>query len=98
MQNKNEINSLSDSEILRVWLKTVPYGEYNAVKEMIVDECLIKRTTFHNWLYGKCRIPLSGKRDINRVTMKVSGIEIYTIAKPREAAVDACDGLSGEAI
>ena len=62
----------TDDEILRRWLDTIPHGDYNKVISKLVDACLISRSTFRNWRYGNCRIPASGKRDINIVTREVS--------------------------
>lgn len=72
----------SDDEILRHWLDTIPYGEYNKVVALLVERCLINKYTFANWRYGRCRIPASGKRDINSVTLEISGKEIFTIVSP----------------
>ena len=98
MQMRDEIKHLTDSEILRQWLDSVPRGDYNNQKVRLVNECLVSTSTFNNWLYGKCRIPNSGKRDINRVTFEVSGIEIFTIAKPGGISEGMCGESSGEAI
>lgn len=81
------IKSPTDAEILQRWLKTIPYGEYNNTIKRLVDECLVSRSTFNNWRYGLSRIPASGKRDINRVSLEISGIELYKIVKPEEVPV-----------
>lgn len=99
MQVKNEIKHRTDAEILRHWLDfSVPRGEYNKLKARLVDECLVSASTFKNWLYGKCRITEAGKRDINRVTLEYSGIEIFKIAKPGGIPEGVCGETSGEAI
>lgn len=96
---QNEIKHPTDAEILRHWLDySVPRGDYNKQKSRLVVECLVPVSTFNNWLYGKCRIPDSGKRDINRVTLEVSGKEIFTIAKPGGIPEGVCGESSGEAI
>lgn len=96
---QNEIKHLTDAKILRHWLDySVPRGEYNKLKKRLVEECLVSASTFKNWLYGKCRIPESGKRDINRVTLEYSGTEIFTIAKPGGLPEGVCGEPSGEAI
>lgn len=96
---QNEIKHPTDAEILRHWLDySVPRGEYNKQKNRLVQECLVTVSTFNNWLYGKCRIPDSAKRDINRVTLEVSGKEIFTIAKPGGIPEGVCGESSGEAI
>lgn len=95
---KKEINQLTDAEKLRHWLDySVPRGEYNKQKRRLVEACLVSVSTFNNWLYGKCRIPYSAKRDINRVTLEVSGIEIFTIVKLEEYTGGVSGGSSGEA-
>lgn len=96
---QTEIKCRTDAEILRHWLDySVPRGEYNKQKMRLVEECLVSASTFKNWLYGKCRIPEAGKRDINRVTLEYSGIEIFTIAKPGGIPEGVCGEASGEAI
>lgn len=82
MQIKSEIRCLTDAEILRQWLDSVPRGEYVKVKSRIREVCLISKPTFANWIYGRCRIPEAGKRDINKVAQEVSGKEIFTITTP----------------
>ncbi len=95
---QNGIKHLTDAEILRRWLDTIPRGEYNTVISKLVDACLVPYSTFRNWRYGNCRIPAAGKRDINTVTREVSGIEIFTIAKPEETTEGVSGETSGEAI
>lgn len=95
---QNDVKHLTDAEKLRYWLDSVSRGEYNKQKSRLVEECLVSASTFNNWLYGKCRIPDSGKRDINRVTLEVSGEEIFTIAKPGGISEGMCGESSGEAI
>lgn len=83
MQAQNENKSMTDAQILRHWLDySVPRGEYNKVKRRIVEVCLVPVHTLNNWIYGACRIPESGKRDINRVAIEISGEEIFTVAQP----------------
>lgn len=74
---------ITDAKILREWLESVPFGKYNAVKQQLVEKCLIPGTTLSNWIYGKCRIPMAAKRDINEISMLVSGREIFTVVKPK---------------
>lgn len=99
MQEQSKKSFKSDAKILRQWLdNNVPRAQYNKVKNRIVEECLIRPWTLNNWLYGYCRIPDAGKRDINKVTMEFSGVEIFTIAKPGEVSVGVCGNSPGEAI
>lgn len=86
MQTNSEIKFLTDGEKLRQWLESVPYRDYAALKRRMASECLVSMTTLKNWIYGQCRIPDSGKRDINRVTLSYSGKEIFKIAKPEESS------------
>lgn len=74
----------TDAKILREWLESIPFGRYNAVKRQLVEKCLVSGATFKNWRYGKCRIPMAAKRDINEISMLVSGYEIFTIVKPED--------------
>lgn len=95
---KSEKNTAKDSLILRNWLDTVPYGDYAKIIKLLTERCLVNITTFRNWRYGRCRIPESGKRDINNVTLEISGIEIFKIAKPEEMAEGVSGHASGTAI
>lgn len=95
---QNGIKQPTDAEILRNWLATIPRGEYNTVISKLVDACLISLSTLRNWRYGNCRIPASGKRDINTITREVSGIEIFTIAKPEVMTEGVSGDTSGKAI
>ena len=93
------VKHLTESEKLRHWLDySVPRGEYNKQKRRLVEACLVSASTFNNWLYGKCRIPFSAKRDINRVTLEVSGVEIFTIVEPGGVSEGVCGESSGNTI
>jgi hypothetical protein len=97
MEDSNK--PLTDSEKLRNWLDfSVPRGEYNNIKARLVSECLVSVFTFNNWLYGKCRIPNAGKRDINRVTMEITGTEIFTNSQTGGQSEGVSGLSSGEAI
>lgn len=76
---KNQIKDLTDANILRDWLDSLPRAEYAKHKAGLVETCAERRTTFLNWLYGRCRVPNSAKKLINAYTLKVSGREIFTI-------------------
>lgn len=96
---KKEVNHLTDAEKLRHWLDyCVPRGEYNKQKARLVEACLVPVSTFNNWIYGKCRIPNSAKRDINRITLEVSGMEIFTIVKLEEYTGGVSGVSSGKTI
>ncbi len=95
---QNGIKQPTDDEALRYWLDTIPVGKYKAVIAKLLDVCLISRATLANWRYGNCRIPASGKRDINKVSKDVSGIEIFKIANPENSAEGVSGGISGKAI
>lgn len=82
MQVENENNPLPDCEILSRWLNSIPFGDYFIVKRKLIAECLVSASTFNNWLYGRCRIPLASKRDINRFTKETTGEELFTIVRP----------------
>lgn len=75
-----------NSEILKNWLNTVPPVDKNRVLSSIYSECLITPATLRNWRYGKCRIPLAGRRDLNKVSMSYSGYELYKIVPPESVA------------
>lgn len=98
MQTQNENSRLADAKKLRCWLDTIPRGEYNNVKRKLVEACLVPISTFNNWRYGNCRIPEAGKRDIDKVALEVSGIELFKIAKPGGDSEGVCVSTPGEAI
>ena len=75
-ENKSK---LSDDEILRNWISTIPVGRYAGVVDDILDTCMISRDTFKNWRYGRCRIPAAGKRDLNIISQKISGVDIFDV-------------------
>lgn len=83
---KNQIKDLTDSNILRGWLDSMPRADYNKHKTALVYVCAENKYTFLNWLYGRCRIPNSAKKLINAYTLQVSGKEIFIIAKPEGLA------------
>lgn len=88
-----------ESAILRNWLnRSVSREAYPDVKKRLARECLVRSSSFHNWLYGYCNIPLAAKRDINRVTMEISGREIFTIVYPEDADEGVSVNTSGETI
>lgn len=73
---------ITDGEILRRWLGKISLCEYNNVIDKMVRSCLVPRSTFRNWRYGACRIPMAAKRDINKVTLEITGEEIFEIVEP----------------
>ncbi|MBD5184463.1 MAG: hypothetical protein HDS97_06195 [Bacteroidales bacterium] len=73
-------------EILKNWLLSIPLCDKEHVFNRIYEECLINAHTLKNWRYGKCRIPLSGMRDLNKVSLEYSGFEIFEI-NPSECVV-----------
>ena len=88
----------SEAQILRNWLDSIPRSGYNAVISKLVERCMIPKTTYQNWRYGRCRIPEAGKRDINSLTKEISGIEIFKLAFPVKASGGASGSANGEAI
>lgn len=95
---KNQIKDLTDSNILRGWLDSMPRAEYNKHKSALVEVCAENRFKILNWLYGRCRVPNSAKKLINAYTLQVSGKEIFTIAKPEDMAESVSGHASGTAI
>lgn len=98
MQTQNRNEHLTDAQILRGWLDTIPHGEYNKRKKQLVEACAVSLATLHNWLYGQSRITKAGKRDINKFALEVSGHEIFPVAKPGESREGVSAVISGEAI
>ncbi len=95
---KNQIKDLTDSNILRGWLDSLPRAEYNKHKAGLVVACAENRSKILNWIYGRCKVPNSAKKLINAYTLQVSGREIFTIAKPGGISEGVCGESSGEAI
>ena len=83
---EQEIRPLTPNEILRGWLDSLPRKDYNKTKHLLVDACLVPLHTVNNWVYGNCSIRPASQRDINRVSLQVSGKEIFTIPKPEGGA------------
>lgn len=74
---EQEIRPLTPNEILRGWLDSLPRKDYNKTKHLLVDACLVPLHTVNNWVYGNCSIRPASQRDINRVSLQVSGKEIF---------------------
>jgi hypothetical protein len=36
---------------------SVPYGQYEAVKSQIIDQCFINNSIFQNWNTGRTEVP-----------------------------------------
>lgn len=95
---KNQIKDLTDSNILRSWLDSLPRAEYNKHKAGLVVACAESRSKILNWIYGRCKVPNSAKKLVNAYTVQVSGKEIFTIAKPEELTEGVSGHASGTAI
>ena len=95
---KNQIKDLTDSNILRGWLDSLPRADYNKHKAGLVVACAETRSKIQNWIYGRCKVPNSAKKLINAYTLQVSGKEIFTIAKPEELTEGVSGHASGTAI
>ena len=95
---KNQIKDLTDSNILRGWLDSMPRAEYNKHKAGLVVACCESRNKVLNWIYGRCRVPNTAKKLINAYTLEVSGREIFTIARPEVATEGVSGNASGVAI
>jgi len=98
LQMKNQIKDLTDSNILRCWLDSLPRAEYNKHKAGLVVACAENRSKILNWIYGRCKVPNSAKKLINAYTLQVSGREIFTIAKPEGMTEGVSGRASGSAI
>ncbi len=95
---KNQIKDLTDSNILRGWLDSLPRAEYSKHKTGLVVACAENRSKILNWIYGRCKVPNSAKKLINAYTLQVSGREIFTIAMPGGISEGVCGESSGEVI
>ncbi len=58
---------ITDNDKLLGWLSTIPHGEYQEMRERIMAECYITRTTLSRWLNGSTRIPPLAKIVIERI-------------------------------
>lgn len=74
---ENDKKMPTDAEKLRDFMHSVPYGKYNNVRRRMVEACLVPVTTFNNWVFGRCRIPELAKREINTITVEITGREIF---------------------
>lgn len=91
---EHRIKQPTDGQILRDWLNSVPYGEYNAVRARMVAECMVTKQIFANWLYGLSRIPNLAKSAINSVAQSYNGTSIFNI---QELAGPGVEGESNTA-
>ncbi len=94
---KAEIKQPTDGQILRDWLNSVPYGEYNAVRARMVAECVVTKQIFANWLYGLSRIPNLAKSAINSVAQNYNGTTIFNIQELAGAGVEGESNPAGNA-
>ncbi len=94
---KAKIKRLTDGQILRDWLNSVPYGEYNVVRARMVAECMVKKQIFANWLYGISRIPTLAKSVINSVARNYNGTTIFNIQELAGAGVEGESNPAGNA-
>ena len=78
MNTKEKVQN--ECQILRQWLYSRPYGEYNNTVRTIVAHCMINRNTWANWTTGRSKIPEAQKRCINEITLELSGVEIFKFA------------------
>lgn len=82
MQILNDIKPQTPNDILRNWLNSLPHKAYQKVKLRLAEECLVPMHTLNNWIYGKCVIRPASQRDINRVSIEITGNELFTITNP----------------
>lgn len=94
---KTEIKQPTDGQLLRDWLNSVPYGEYNAVRARMVAECMVSKQIFANWLYGLSRIPNLAKSVINSVAKNFNGTSIFNIQELAGSDVEGECNIAGNA-
>lgn len=75
-------NQLTDAEILHQWMQNLPYKNYNATRARLVSACMVPVDTFRNWMYGKSRIPMLAKREMNKIGVEITGKNIFEIEAP----------------
>jgi hypothetical protein len=60
-------NKRKDAEALRAWVETLTVGEYKSVINRVIEECKVRKSTYHNWRTGACRIPPLAKEKIEAI-------------------------------
>ena len=68
------------NSVFKIWIDSIPYGEYSAVRSKIIADCYITPQVFRHWKIGSVRVPPLAQEKINTI----AGKEIFEIAKIRE--------------
>lgn len=94
---EHRIKQPTAGKILRDWLNSVPYGDYNAVRARMVAECMVTKQIFANWLYGLSRIPNLAKSAINTVAQNYNGTIVFNIHEFAGSGVEGESNTTGNA-
>jgi len=92
-----EIKQPNGGQILRDWLNSVPYGDYNTIRSRMVAECMVSKQIFANWLYGLSRIPRLAQHTINIVAKDYNGTTVFNIQELASTGVDGESNAAGNA-
>ncbi|MFT3753705.1 MAG: hypothetical protein QM800_12805 [Paludibacter sp.] len=63
-QDKPERNPFGE------WVQTIPVGEYDNIRERIIEDCKISKQVFRHWKNGNSKVPALAKPIINRIAGK----------------------------
>lgn len=57
----------------RVWLETLPVGDYASVRRKIIEQCKTKDYIFRNWKCGVTKVPILESSIINQIALEYNG-------------------------
>lgn len=67
-----------NARILSEWLKNnLTLANYNEIVGEMVAGCMVTKSTFRNWTYGRCRIPALAMVKLNEISMKYNNTRIF---------------------
>lgn len=67
LEERKEVNEL------KLWLESIPMGNYEAIRRQILERCKTKDYIFRNWKCGVTKVPLLEKSIINKIALEYNG-------------------------
>lgn len=52
------------------WIKTIPVGEYDSIRQRVINECMISLSVFNHWRLGNSKVPPLAQEKINQIAGK----------------------------
>lgn len=61
------MNEQNEKNYFGAWIKTIPVGEYEAVRSQIIKQCKITTQIFRHWKCGNSKVPVLAQPIINEI-------------------------------